>query len=348
MLLRLSCLLLVLSVYIVRGRVAPSRPYLKKLGGHNSTAEKKVLLPFEDGSGSVSDFNPDSCSYNSIQYAIYQLKSLAYRCVDQLEFENCCEPKFLGYNLLSSIYPIRLGKEQPKYLYCDMETYGGGWTVIFRRGSRKNFILDFNRSWLNFKQGFGKVDRDFWLGFRHIRYLTRQTQTELLVELKRDGKRFFAHYSSFSVGSGSTNFALSVGGYNKNSSLPDSLSHSNGFRFVTFEEELQGNPDVVLQYGRYSSFCTIVFRDSWWHGSKGNESCTKVSLFRDVGTPAAIEEMTDKMIWEDNGEKVGFDFAEMKIRPKTWECGKDPYSKYVVKRAFLSEHPDISNPFGGN
>ena len=45
--------------------------------------------------------------------------------------------------------------------YCDMKTAGGGWTVIQRRVDGSE---DFFRSWRSYKQGFGSLLHDYWLG----------------------------------------------------------------------------------------------------------------------------------------------------------------------------------------
>jgi angiopoietin 2 len=47
--------------------------------------------------------------------------------------------------------------------YCEYSTEGTAWTVIQRRD---NFEVqeNFNRSWVDFKGGFGNLSHDFWFG----------------------------------------------------------------------------------------------------------------------------------------------------------------------------------------
>lgn len=61
-----------------------------------------------------------------------------------------------------------------------METNGGGWTVIQRR---KIGLTSFNYDWKHYKNGFGSIRGDFWLGNDHIFRLTRQP-SKLRIELE--------------------------------------------------------------------------------------------------------------------------------------------------------------------
>lgn len=65
-------------------------------------------------------------------------------------------------------------------VFCDMETAGGGWTIIQRR---KSGLVSFHRDWKQYKQGFGSIRGDFWLGNEHIHRLSRRP-SRLRVELE--------------------------------------------------------------------------------------------------------------------------------------------------------------------
>ena len=365
----LPCLLLLLlPLYpLVWGDPVVSRKYLQRVNRSYVSTEYLTPEPAdEEGSGSGLSLLDVDCSHSVLGPLISQLEVMSLQCAKTITFENCCEPKFLGYHQPHpAVYLMNTGSGRTGHVYCDM-TYGrGGWMVIMRRGyvnpscpfqPPDPYCLRWIRNKASWERGFGKVDRDFWMGLEAIRHFTEKAPVELVIELRKKingtTKAYFARYDNFSLGK-AKKYRLWVSGYdNESSTLPDSLSHSNGFEFKFIE--YRPGPDHEQVSEQYQGqTCTGVFYDAWWHGRRGNESCTKVSLFRHFDN--AVLSYPDwnlligqgYIIWEVSGVKEGFDYAEMKIRPKAWECS-DPalnYSPQVLRQAILAQkYPDIS-PF---
>ena len=111
-------------------------------------------------------------------------------------------------NGVYTINPDGLGNFQ---VWCDMKTDGGGWTVF---QSRHNESVDFYRVWQDYKNGFGDVHGNFWLGLEQIYRLTNSGANVLRVELMSwTNESGYAKYKSFYVASESNFYALKLGGF---------------------------------------------------------------------------------------------------------------------------------------
>ena len=96
-------------------------------------------------------------------------------------------------------------------VFCDMTTDGGGWTVFQRRldGS-----VDFYLDWASYKNGFGNLSREFWLGNDNLHRLTAANDVILRADLEDfDGDIRYAEYTTFKVADESDNYRLLIGGY---------------------------------------------------------------------------------------------------------------------------------------
>ncbi|XP_069103915.1 angiopoietin-related protein 7-like [Argopecten irradians] len=152
----------------------------------------------------------------------------------------------IGYS--SGVYKI--GTDGP-IVYCDMDTEGGPWTVIQRRTQGD---VDFYRPWSDFKNGFGDVNGDFWLGNDCLHLLTNVSKI-LRVELEAlTGERGYAEYSNFQVADESQNYKLFVNGFSGNLSF-DSMAYSNDCQFSTPDRD----NDKSIPYE-----CTQHTKSSWW------------------------------------------------------------------------------------
>ena len=209
----------------------------------------------------------------------------------------------------------------------------------------RDWSIRFYRSESSYRNGFGKLPREYWIGLENMHYFSSQPGgTELMVELVKDGVKYVAYYDNFFVESIATKYTLRVSGFAANkSNISDSLSASDGFEFVDSRTDTPRH-EVAEQYGTISYYCSFYY-ESWWFGSSGNESCTLVALLKDYITELETLGIPKGFMWVVNGQRVGFDFVEMKIRPKTWECGKDRYSNLVIQRSFYSKDDPSLDPF---
>lgn len=94
-----------------------------------------------------------------------------------------------------------------------METAGGGWTVFQRR---KDGTVPFSESWLSYKEGFGYLWGEFWLGNSKLALLTSGPETTTKYRFRADlqtykGETAFAEYTNFRINSEEGNFSLFIG-----------------------------------------------------------------------------------------------------------------------------------------
>uniref|UniRef100_A0AAG5DLE4 Fibrinogen C-terminal domain-containing protein n=1 Tax=Anopheles atroparvus TaxID=41427 RepID=A0AAG5DLE4_ANOAO len=134
-------------------------------------------------------------------------------------------------------YSIRpAGVVEPFLVLCDFEDnfeLGGGWTVFQRRF---NGAVNFYRNWTMYKNGFGDVNGEHWLGLEKLHVMTRSGRHEMLVILENhEGNTTYALYDSFQIGSEAEKYKLTIGNYS--GTAGDSLSCSNGANFSTFDQD---------------------------------------------------------------------------------------------------------------
>lgn len=115
---------------------------------------------------------------------------------------------------------------------CEMDVDNGGWVVI---QARYNGKTDFSRSWSEYKEGFGNIAGEFWLGLDKIHEMTSARLHELRIEMEDfDGEKKHAQYDLFAISSEETGYALKMLGEYKGDA-GNSLSYHTGMKFSTYE-----------------------------------------------------------------------------------------------------------------
>ncbi|VDI51584.1 Hypothetical predicted protein [Mytilus galloprovincialis] len=155
-----------------------------------------------------------------------------------------------------------------EYLLTDnnvsLTTLLNNWALVFQR--RLNGQTDFYRGWEAYKNGFGDLEAEFWLGNQRIHTLTAAGRSELRVDMSDfDGNRAYAKYSTFAVGDAVTNYNITVAGYSGNAG--DSLENHNGQAFTTKDRD--NDPWTFISY---KSNCGIYRQGAWWFNNCGISS----------------------------------------------------------------------------
>ena len=232
----------------------------------------------------------------------------------------------MGYTI-SGPYSIKPNKSSPQFTACcDMETDGGGWTIIQSRVDNFNF----DTKWIHYQNGFGIPCKSHWIGLEKIRSLTqdRLVTSQLRIDLTDfDDNKAFAEYRSFLVGSMKNKYSLHVNGYNQNSTAGDSLEESTGLRFTTYDSDNDYSyfsPGSCTPSYRCSCTahdctntgfenCASQYNAGWWYDKCFN----KASLNGPYSSTESVSSWTGIHWTTWKPATYSLKAVEMKIRPNT-------------------------------
>lgn len=168
-----------------------------------------------------------------------------------------CADHYAAGKRSSGIYPVTPDPRNSTFqVYCDMETQGGGWTVLQRR---QDGSTNFNRTWNEYKHGFGNLSREFWLGNDKIHLLTKSQEMQLRIDLEDfNGIKEYAKYQYFYVANEYLKYRLSVHGYS--GTAGDALLYSKHYNH---DQKFFTTPDK--DNDRYASGnCGAFYSSGWW------------------------------------------------------------------------------------
>jgi hypothetical protein len=204
----------------------------------------------------------------------------------------------LGYKPPSGRYNLLVGDgRRARWVYCDMDTDGGGWTLIQKRTSAS---LNFYQDWKSYEMGFGAVTGDHWLGLSYIHSITVNKRYRLRIEYTdwKDNLHY-AEYDDFRIGGAGCNYTLdSLGNYCGD--CGDSLRVHLGAEFSTYDYD---NDQAVFS-------CAVKHKGGWWY-----KACYQSNLngeYKNGGSSPA----QDGISWFTCGDyNYSYKTTKMMIRP---------------------------------
>ncbi|NXH09246.1 ANGL4 protein, partial [Bucco capensis] len=213
-----------------------------------------------------------------------------------------CHQLFLTGQQSSGIFQVQPAESLPFKVYCDMTA--GGWTVIQRR---RDGSVDFDQLWDTYKDGFGDLHGDFWLGLEKIHRLVQEGRYNLLIELEDWEGNSQAIQFMFSLGGESTAYMLSLLG-----PLSGELENAIGdFRQLPFSTRDHDN-DL-----KADTNCAKHLSGGWWFSTCGHANLNG-KYFRSI--PRQRHERKQGIFWKTwKGRYYPLKSTTMKIQPAVLE-----------------------------
>ncbi|EDW74435.1 uncharacterized protein Dwil_GK19386 [Drosophila willistoni] len=207
----------------------------------------------------------------------------------------------------TGMHVIKVPGQKPFKVLCDSSLAGLGWIVIQKR---TNGSLNFFRNWQEYREGFGNLNGEFFLGLENIRAITALEPYELYIHLEDFNKTVrHARYDEFAIDNEVGSYALNVLG-RYTGTAGDSLRSHYRMKFSTYDR------DNDHEFNRN---CAFSYVGAWWYNA-----CLDSNLNGQYIDGGKYEEkmFARGMCWRSwHGHNYGYKITQIMIRPKCRKIG---------------------------
>ncbi|CAC5417476.1 Fibrinogen-like protein 1 [Mytilus coruscus] len=198
---------------------------------------------------------------------------------------------------LSGVYTVYIDY-QPVEIYCELRADSD---------TKKTGTTDFYWNWHEYKQGFGNVNFEYWLGNDNLHKILSSKNYKLRIDLEDwNGNAKYADYNTFVVGSEDTNYTLTISGYSGDAGdsiinpPSDSMSQMYGMEFSTSDRD---NDKIPFYKAAEST------RSGWW--LKWSTDANLNGVYYKGGQTAS-----DGIFWKSwQSSQYSLKSVSMKIKP---------------------------------
>jgi len=133
--------------------------------------------------------------------------------------------------------------------------------------------VEFNRTWADYRNGFGNVTGEYWLGLEKLTQMTNNGQYRARFEFKsiQNESWFSSEYDSFQIDPESNWYTIHVSGFFGDAgdqfSFPNSKAIQNGMNFTTWDSDNDKAPNN----------CATQMGGGYWYNACGGHSMTSPS-----------------------------------------------------------------------
>ncbi|KAJ8033166.1 Fibrinogen-like protein 1 [Holothuria leucospilota] len=194
----------------------------------------------------------------------------------------------------------------PFEVYCER-----GWTVFQRRYDGS---VNFDRSWNDYKEGFGSPDHEMWLGNEKLFFITNQRDYELQIDLViNNGTSRYLKYENFRISDEENKYRiLFLGGYSGDTG-PFLYFISTGYNYMRYHKQQQFTTRDRDYDDHNQDNCAVRHHGGWWYSK-----CYEINLNGDYGNYTDVGICLTKKSTGTVELQCYVSFTQMKLRPEEY------------------------------